>query len=152
MGVNKVFLIGNLGRDPEVRYTQGGTPVANFTMATTDKWRDQASGEPKERTEWHRIVVWGKQAEIAGEWLRKGRQVFVEGSLQTREWTDREGNKRYTTEIRTQNFQMLGNRGDRNDAAPAAPTEAAATEATATEATATGESAGGSFDDDDIPF
>ena len=141
MGVNKVFLIGNLGRDPEVRYTQGGTPVANFTIATTDKWRDQATGEPKERTEWHRIVVWGKQAEIAGEWLRKGRQVFIDGSLQTREWTDRDGNKRYTTEIRAQNFQMLGNRGDRNEAAPA-PDEAATT----------AEPAGGGFEDDDIPF
>ena len=153
MGVNKVFLIGNLGRDPEVRYTQTGTAVANFTLATTDKWRDQASGEPKERTEWHRVVVWGKQAEIAGEWLRKGRQVYVEGSLQTREWTDRDGNKRYTTEIRTQNFQMLGNRGDRNDA-PAAPNE---TEATAEPSAAGGggggaSGGGGSFDDDDIPF
>jgi len=141
MGVNKVFLIGNLGRDPEVRYTQGGTPVANFTIATTDKWRDQATGENKERTEWHRIVVWGKQAEIAGEWLRKGRQVFIEGSLQTREWTDRDGNKRYTTEIRAQNFQMLGNRGDRSEAAPA-PEEAATT----------AEPGGAGFDDDDVPF
>ena len=141
MGVNKVFLIGNLGRDPEVRYTQSGTPVANFSIATTDKWRDQATGEPKERTEWHRIVVWGKQAEIAGEWLRKGRQVFIEGSLQTREWTDRDDNKRYTTEIRAQNFQMLGNRGDRSEGAPAPD-----------EATATGEPAGGGFDEDDIPF
>jgi single-strand DNA-binding protein len=141
MGVNKVFLIGNLGRDPEVRYTQTGTAVANFTLATTDKWRDQASGEPKERTEWHRVVVWGKQAEIAGEWLRKGRQVYVEGSLQTREWTDRDGNKRYTTEIRTQSFQMLGNRGDRNEAAQAPE-----------EAEAAPEPSGGGFDDDDIPF
>ena len=146
MGVNKVFLIGNLGRDPEVRYTQSGTAVANFTLATTDKWRDQSSGEPKERTEWHRVVVWGKQAEIAGEWLRKGRQVFVEGSLQTRDWTDRDGNKRYTTEIRAQNFQMLGNRGDRNDAAPAA---APAPNETATTAEPGG---GGGYDDDDIPF
>jgi single-strand DNA-binding protein len=142
MGVNKVFLIGNLGRDPEVRYTQGGTPVANFTIATTDKWRDQATGEPKERTEWHRIVVWGKQAEIAGEWLRKGRQVFIEGSLQTREWSDRDGNKRYTTEIRAQNFQMLGNRGDRAESgAPAAEGK-----------TATSEPDGPGFDEDDIPF
>jgi single-strand DNA-binding protein len=114
--VNKVILVGNLGRDPEVRYTQSGTPVANFTMATTDRWSDQASGERKERTEWHRIVVWGKQAEIAGEYLRKGRQVYVEGSLQTREWTDRDGNKRYTTEVKAQLFQMLGRRseGDSN--------------------------------------
>src|SRR5512134_1444356 len=108
MGVNKVILIGNLGRDPEVRYTTNGTPVANFTLATSERWHDQASGE---RTEWHRIVLFGKQAEIAGEYLRKGRQVFVEGSLQTREWTDREGNKRYTTEVRALNFQMLGSRG-----------------------------------------
>jgi single-strand DNA-binding protein len=97
--VNKVILVGNLGRDPEVRYTTSGTAVANFTMATTDRWNDQ-SGERKERTEWHRIVVWAKQAEIVGEYLRKGRQVYVEGSLQTREWTDREGNKRYTPEVR----------------------------------------------------
>ena len=110
--VNKVILVGNLGRDPEVRYTQSGTPVANFTMATTDRWSDQSSGEKKERTEWHRIVVWGKQAEIAGEYLRKGRQVYVEGSLQTREWTDRDGNKRYTTEVKAQLFQMLGRRQD----------------------------------------
>ena len=84
-GVNKVILVGNLGRDPEVRYTGDGKPEANFTMATTERWSDPSSGERKEKTEWHRIVVWGKQAEIAGEYLRKGRQVYVEGSLQTRE-------------------------------------------------------------------
>ena len=94
-----------------MRYTQGGTAVANFTMATTERWNDP-SGERKEKTEWHRVVVWGKQAEIAGEYLRKGRQVYVEGSLQTRDWTDRDGNKRYTTEVRAQRFQMLGGRGD----------------------------------------
>ena len=109
--LNKVMLIGNLGRDPEVRYTSDGKPVANFTMATTDRWSDATSGERREKTEWHRIVVWGKQAEIAGEYLRKGRQVYVEGSLQTREWTDRDGNKRQTTEIKAQRFQMLGQRG-----------------------------------------
>ena len=110
--VNKVILVGNLGRDPEVRYTPGGTAVANFTLATTDRWNDP-SGEKKERTEWHRVVVWGKQAEIAGEYLRKGRQIYVEGALQTREWTDRDGNKRYTTEVRAQRFQMLGRPDDR---------------------------------------
>ena len=135
--VNKVILLGNLGRDPEVRFTQGGTPVANFTMATTDRWSDP-SGEKKERTEWHRIVVWGKQAEIAGEYLRKGRPVYVEGSLQTREWTDREGNKRYTTEVRAQRLQFLGRPDDRA-AAGAAPAEEM------------GEPAGG-FAEDDIPF
>jgi single-strand DNA-binding protein len=108
--VNKVILIGNLGRDPEVRHTTGGTAVANFTMATTERWNDP-SGERKERTEWHRIVLWAKQAEIAGEYLRKGQQVYIEGSLQTREWTDRDGNKRYTTEVRGQRMMMLGKAG-----------------------------------------
>jgi single-strand DNA-binding protein len=140
--VNKVILVGNLGRDPELRYTQGGTPVANFTMATTDRWNDQSSGERRERTEWHRIVVWGKQAEIANEYLRKGRQVYVEGSLQTREWTDKEGAKRKTTEVKAQLFQMLGRPGDR-EAAPSSPEPAHSV----------AEPAGGAgFDDDDIPF
>jgi single-strand DNA-binding protein len=137
-GVNKVLLIGNLGRDPEVRYTTGGTPVANFTLATTERWSDPTSGEKKEKTEWHRIVVWGKQAEIAGEYLRKGRQVFVEGSLQTREWTDREGNKRYSTEVRAQRFQMLGRPGEAPAGAPAEPPPAAESEP--------------GFAEDDIPF
>jgi len=105
--VNKVMLLGNLGRDPEVRQTTRGTAVANFTMATTTMWND-AAGERRSRTEWHRVVVWAKQAEIAGEYLKKGSQVHVEGSLQTREWTDRDGNKRYTTEVRAQRIQMLG--------------------------------------------
>jgi single-strand DNA-binding protein len=122
--VNKVILLGNLGRDPEVRFTQGGTPVANFTMATTDRWSDP-SGEKKEKTEWHRIVVWGKQAEIAGEYLRKGRPVFIEGSLQTREWTDREGNKRYTTEVRAQRLQLLGRPDDRGSAPDGPPSDEA---------------------------
>jgi len=136
--VNKVILLGNLGRDPEVRFTQGGTPVANFTMATTERWNDP-SGEKKEKTEWHRIVVWGKQAEIAGEYLRKGRPVFVEGSLQTREWTDREGNKRYTTEVRAQRLQLLGRPDDRGGAPGGPPAEEA------------GEPSA-SFAEDDIPF
>jgi single-strand DNA-binding protein len=138
-GVNRVFLIGNLGRDPEVRYTTSGTAVANFTLATTERWSDPSSGERKEKTEWHRIVVWGKQAEIAGEYLRKGRQVCVEGSLQTREWTDREGNKRYTTEIRAQRFQMLGRPGEAPAGAPAE------------ESSVVAEPDAG-FGEDDIPF
>jgi single-strand DNA-binding protein len=142
--VNKVILVGNLGRDPEVRYTATGTAVANFTMATTDRWQDQGSGERKERTEWHRIVVWGKQAEIVNEYLRKGRQVYVEGSLQTREWTDRDGNKRYTTEVRAQRVQMLGRRDERDEAAAGTPSEAAGPGPdTAPE---------GGYDEDDIPF
>jgi single-strand DNA-binding protein len=139
MSLNKVMLIGNLGRDPEVRFTQGGTPVANFTLATNERWTDQ-SGEKQERTEWHRIVVWGKQAEIAGEYLRKGRQIFVEGALQTREWTDKDGHKRYTTEIKAMRFQMLGGRDDR-DASGGAPEPA--------DARADG---GGGYQEDDIPF
>ena len=138
-GVNKVILVGNLGRDPEVRYTASGTPVANFTMATTERWNDPTSGERKEKTEWHRIVVWGKQAEIAGEYLRKGRQVYVEGSLQTREWTDREGNKRQTTEVRAQRFQMLGRPGDFEASTEPEPSSAVA-------------DSGGGFEEDDIPF
>jgi single-strand DNA-binding protein len=105
--VNKVILIGNLGRDPEVRYTQNGTAVANFTLATNEVWNDK-SGERQEKTEWHRIVVWGKQAEIAREHLSKGKQVYIEGSIQTRQWDDREGNKRTTTEIKAQRLMMMG--------------------------------------------
>ena len=108
--LNKVILIGNLGRDPEVRYTQNGTAVANFTLATNEVWTD-TGGERQERTEWHRIVVWGKQAEIVREYLSKGRQVYVEGTLQTRQWDDREGNKRTTTEIKAARVLMLGRPG-----------------------------------------
>jgi single-strand DNA-binding protein len=97
-GVNKVILIGNLGRDPEVRYTPSGQAVANFTVATNESWTDKG-GQKQERTEWHRVVVWGKSAENCGEYLSKGRQVYVEGRLQTREWTNKEGAKQYTTEI-----------------------------------------------------
>jgi single-strand DNA-binding protein len=97
-GVNKVILVGNLGKDPEVRYTPGGQAVANFTIATNEAWTDK-QGQKQERTEWHRIVVWGKTAENCGEYLSKGRQVYVEGRLQTREWTNKEGAKQYTTEI-----------------------------------------------------
>src|SRR6266545_851685 len=108
--VNKVILIGNLGRDPEVRYTQNGTAVANFTLATNEVWTDKG-GERQEKTEWHRIVVWGKQAEIVREHLSKGKQVYVEGSIQTRQWDDREGNKRQTTEIKAMRVVMRGSPG-----------------------------------------
>ena len=97
-GVNKVILVGNLGKDPEVRYTPSGQSVANFTIATNENWTDK-QGQKQERTEWHRIVVWGKAAELCGEYLSKGRQVYIEGRLQTREWTNKEGAKQYTTEV-----------------------------------------------------
>ena len=145
--INKVILIGNLGRDPEVRYTTNGKAVANFTMATTEKWKD-AQGERQEKTEWHRIVVWGKQAEIAGEYLRKGRSVYVEGSLQTREWTDRDGNKRYTTEINAQRFQMLGSPRGERDAQPQ-PQPVGVSAQDAQDAPAAGQ---GGYEEDDIPF
>jgi single-strand DNA-binding protein len=107
-GINKVILIGNLGADPEVRFTQGGQAVANFRIATSESWTDKQSGQKTEKTEWHRIVVWGKLAELCGEYLKKGRQCYVEGRLQTREWTDKEGKKNYTTEVVANTVQFLG--------------------------------------------
>lgn len=108
-GVNKVILIGNLGADPEVRFTPGGQAVANFRIATSESWNDK-NGQKQERTEWHRIVVWGKLAELCGEYLKKGRQCYVEGRLQTREWTDKEGRKNYTTEVVASAVTFLGGR------------------------------------------
>ncbi|MEJ2638590.1 MAG: single-stranded DNA-binding protein [Desulfosarcinaceae bacterium] len=108
-GINKAIIIGNLGRDPEVRYTQDGTAVANFTVATSESWTDKNSGEKRENTEWHRIVVWRRLAEICGEYLSKGRQVYVEGKLQTRSW-EQDGVTRYTTEIVANTVQFLGGR------------------------------------------
>ncbi|MCE2541931.1 MAG: single-stranded DNA-binding protein [Acidobacteria bacterium] len=109
--VNKVILVGNLGRDAEVRYTQGGTAVATLNMATTEVWNDRTSGQRQEKTEWHRVVVWGKQAETLSEYLLRGRQIYVEGRLQTRQWDDRDGNKRYTTEVRADRVVLLSSRG-----------------------------------------
>ncbi|MEE2658213.1 MAG: single-stranded DNA-binding protein [Candidatus Latescibacterota bacterium] len=110
-GVNKVILIGNLGGEPEVRYTPGGSAVANVNLATNESWTDK-SGERQERTEWHRLVFWSKLAEIAGQYLRKGSKVYVEGRLQTRSWDDQAGQKRYSTEIVVNDMQMLDGRGD----------------------------------------
>lgn len=148
--VNKVILIGNLGRDPEVRYTPEGSSITNITIATTDSWKDKNSGEKQERTEWHRVVFFGKLAEIAGQYLKKGRPVYVEGRLQTRKWQDKEtGQDRYATEIVAESMQMLGSRqgGDEGGApAPSAP------QASSGKAPAAG---GGKFDnnfEDDIPF
>ena len=138
-GVNKVILIGNLGADPETRFMPSGGSVTNVSLATSQSWKDKQTGQPQERTEWHRVVFFNRLAEIAGEYLRKGRQVYVEGSLQTREWTDREGNKRYTTEVKAQRFQMLG----RRDEAPMA--------GAAQEAPAVAEPDAG-YNEDDIPF
>ncbi len=149
-GINKVILVGNLGADPETRYTAGGSAVTKIRLATSESWRDKQSGEQQERTEWHRVTFFGRLAEIAGEYLRKGRQVYVEGSLRTNKWQDQNGQDRYTTEIIADEMQMLGGRGDgapmdsggggfrdrpQQQAQPAAVAEP-----------------GGGFEDDDIPF
>ena len=109
-GINKVILIGNLGRDPETRYSQGGTAVTNFSLATSDSWRDRQTGEQQERTEWHNIVCFNRLAEIAGEYLKKGSKVYIEGSLRTSSW-EQDGQKRYRTEIMARDLQMLDSRG-----------------------------------------
>lgn len=129
-GINKAILIGRLGRDPEVRYTPDGTAVANFSIATSEEWKDKDTGEKRERTEWHRIVAFRRLGEICGEYLAKGRQVYIEGRIQTRDWEDKDGIKRYTTEIVASQMQMLGSREEsygnqrsnsfqKNEAAPA---------------------------------
>ena len=147
MSVNRAILVGRLGRDPETRYTSGGQAVCNFTLATDETYRDR-NGERQKRTEWHRIVVWGKQAEIAQQYLHKGSLIFVEGRIQTRQWDDREGQKRTTVEIVANNFRMLGGRGEGAPTAGAAEAEpqAAAAAAGAEEVPST------EISDEDIPF
>ena len=147
-GVNKVILVGNLGADPETRYTSSGSAVTNLRLATTDSWRDKQSGELQERTEWHRIVFFNRLSEIAAEYLRKGSKVYVEGSLRTRKWQDQSGQDRYTTEIVAQEMQMLDSRNMASDgggyqSAPATSAPAAA---------AAADPAPIDFPEDDIPF
>lgn len=110
-GVNKVIIVGNLGNDPEVRYAQSGSAIANISVATSDSWKDKNTGEKQERTEWHRIVMFNRLGEIAGEYLKKGSKVYIEGKLQTRKWQDQQGNDRYSTEIVADQMQMLDSRG-----------------------------------------
>ena len=154
--VNKVILVGNLGRDPEVRYMPSGDAMANLNLATTDTWKDKG-GEKQEKTEWHRVVMFGKTAEIAGEYLKKGSQVYIEGRLQTRKWTDKEGQERYTTEIVADRMQMLGSRSGGSDRMAPPDDEAPARSAAPPKksaAPAAAKGKGGNFDDleDDIPF
>ena len=155
--VNKVILIGNLGRDPEVRYAPSGSAICNVTLATTRSWKDKTSGERQEETEWHRVVFYDRLAEIAGEYLKKGKQIYVEGRLKTRKWTDKEGAERYTTEIIANEMNMLGSRegmgagdetGGAAQAARSAPAPRPAPASKPPAKSATG------FDDmeDDIPF
>ncbi|MBA2960693.1 MULTISPECIES: single-stranded DNA-binding protein [Ramlibacter] len=163
--VNKVIIVGNLGRDPEMRTFPSGDRVANVTIATTDRWKDKQSGEMKEATEWHRVVFNGRLAEIAGEYLRKGSAVYVEGSLRTRKWTDQQGVEKYTTEIRADQMQMLGKRegmgapsggdddGGGYDSAPRRAPAAAPRAAPAAQRPAPSKPSSGFDDmDDDIPF
>lgn len=117
-GVNKVILIGALGQDPEVRYNQGGSAITNISVATSEAWKDKQTGQSQERTEWHRVVFFNRLAEIAGEYLRKGSKVYIEGSLRTRKWQDQQGQDRYTTEIVASEMQMLSGRSDGQQAAP----------------------------------
>ena len=154
--VNKVILVGNLGRDPETRYTTGGDAVTNIRVATTDTWKDK-NGEKQEKTEWHTVVFFGRQAEIAGEYLKKGRQVYIEGRLQTRKWQDKEGQDRYTTEIVADRMQMLGSR--ESGGASSAPADSGEREPVAAGAGGGGRKASPApakknVDDldDDIPF
>lgn len=157
-GINKVILIGNLGRDPETRYTQGGSPVTTFSVATTDQWRDRETSEQQERTEWHRVVCFRRLAEIAGQYLRRGSKCYIEGSLQTRSWEDREGQTRYTTEIVARDMQMLDSRGDASASYTPPPQGGGATErAQPTRSAAPAAPAADATDDlddldDDIPF
>jgi single-strand DNA-binding protein len=152
-GVNKVILVGNLGNDPETRYTQAGAAITNISVATSETWKDKQTGQPQERTEWHRVVFFNRLAEIAGEYLRKGSKVYVEGALRTRKWQDQSGQDRYTTEIVANEMQMLDSRGQGQGGgdhrqAPAQPAPAGGG------GSAPAQQGGGSFEnfDDDIPF
>jgi single-strand DNA-binding protein len=146
-GVNKVILVGNLGKDPEVRYMPSGSAAANVTLATSESWKDKQTGEQKDRTEWHNVVFFGRLAEIAGEYLKKGSQVYVEGSLRTRKWQDKSGNDRYTTEIVANEMQMLGSRGGGGGGGSSNFSQEPDTSSSASS------SSGAGMDfDDDIPF
>ena len=150
-GVNKAIIVGNLGRDPEVRYTANGSAVANITVATSESWKDKQSGERQERTEWHRVVFFGRLAEIAEEYLKKGAQVYIEGSIRTQKWQDKEsGQDRYTTEIVARDMQMLGSRG--GDSSGASDDDYSSATRSATASSGGGASGRDPDLDDDIPF
>jgi single-strand DNA-binding protein len=151
-GINKVILVGNLGKDPETRYMPSGKAVTNFSIATSESWKDKQTGEQKEQTEWHNIVMYDRLAEIAAEYLRKGSQVYVEGRLRTRKWQDKEGQDRYTTEIVADTMQMLGSRAGSGE--PRGEPAGVGARAAEPKAAAPAKKPAGKFDDmeDDIPF
>ena len=148
--VNKAILVGRLGKDPELKYTASGTPFCRFSMATDDVWNDKTSGERQEKTEWHNIVVWDRLAEICNQYLTKGRLVYIEGSLQTREWDDQDGNKRRTTEIRAREMVMLG--GNPGEGAGGGQRRAPAAESVASSSASAPNTSTSTITDDDIPF
>ncbi|MDH5784621.1 MAG: single-stranded DNA-binding protein [Chromatiales bacterium] len=155
-GINKVILVGNLGKDPEVRYSASGGAIANITIATSEQWTDKQSGQKQEKTEWHRVVLFNRLGEIAGEYLKKGSQVYIEGKLQTRKWQDNNGQDRYTTEIVANEMQMLGGRGGSADFAPSQGGSFGGQQSAPQGggAPAAAPAGGSNFDDfdDDIPF
>ena len=147
-GINKVILVGNLGKEPEVRFTPEGNAIANVVLATSESWRDKQSGDMQERTEWHRVVFFSRLAEIAGEYLHKGSKVYIEGALRTRKWTDKDNNERYTTEIVASEMQMLDKKGENEFAnSAAAPTQTQSAPAPKAAAAPVSD-----ISDDDIPF
>ena len=145
--LNKVMIIGNLGRDPEVRYTPDGAAIANLSLATTSQWKDKNTGEKKEETEWHKVVMYGRLAEIAGEYCKKGKQIYIDGRLKTRKWKDKDGVEKYTTEIVADQMQLLGGRDDGQSAAPQAQAQARPQQQRAAKPQASVK-----IEDDDIPW
>jgi single-strand DNA-binding protein len=151
-GINKVILVGNIGKDPETRYMPNGKAVTNFSVATSESWTDRTSGDKQERTEWHNVVLFEKLAEIAAEYLRKGSQVYIEGSLRTRKWQDKEGKDRYTTEIVGRDMQMLGGRGGAGGGGSSEQSGAGGSSRSSPESSAPPPAADEGEFDDDIPF
>lgn len=153
-GVNKAILVGNLGSDPETRYTAGGSAVTNVSLATTDSWKDKQSGEQQEKTEWHKVVFFGRLAEIAAEYLRKGSQIYVEGRIQTRKWQGKDGQDRWTTEIVGNEMQMLGSRGGGGGQGQSTPSNVDSSQSggRASESPSPQKATAGEDFDDDIPF
>ena len=151
-GINKVILVGNLGKDPEVRYLEGGTAVANFPIATSETFKDRTSGDKKTNTEWHNIVAWRGLAEIAEKYLKKGSQIYLEGKLRTRQWQDKDGNNRYTSEIVADNLQMLGRKDNSSTPVTMAPTNVTTNASVKETPTAPSEIDKSTNEVDDLPF
>ena len=151
-GVNKVILVGNLGKDPEMKYTASGAAIANLTVATSESWNDKQTGEKKEQTEWHRVVFFRRLAEIAGEYLHKGSQVYIEGKLQTRKWQDQNGQDRYTTEVVGNEMQMLGGRGGDSGGGASTGGGGGFRNKPPAQDNSSQQDSDGGFADDDIPF